>query len=255
MKTVPPIVLIPGMQCTEQMFTPLISALRHTLPEASVHVRPIIHDDLGSAAAASLEGVRKPAILVGHSLGGTIAMATARMFPDRVAGLALLCANPHGPRPDQIEYWQKMQSDVAAGNSDEVVNRTVSQLLLGEQTKAPGEDFSDWRTACRAMAGETGNENFLAQLKIQLARIDECPALSQFRGPVIAIAAENDSLVKVEDAKASAGAAPDGQFEILPGASHMMPLTSPGSLAAALTEWILYRFMTKNSKETQRVLL
>lgn len=252
MKTVPAIVLVPGMQCTERMFVPMIEALRRAVPEIPLYVRPVRQQDLRSAAAEALEGFEQPVILVGHSLGGTVAMAAARMFPEAAAGLVLLCSNPRPPRIDQISYWTGLQEEVAAGSSGRTIERIVSQLVHGEESETSSVH---WATICREMADETGEQAFLAQLGIQLARIDERPGLGRFVGPVLAIAAGNDALVNMEDAK-EAFAAAHGQFEVVPGASHMAPLTHPGIIAAILAEWILYQFMTDRTAEaTRRVLL
>ncbi|WP_410655809.1 alpha/beta fold hydrolase [Amycolatopsis sp. lyj-112] len=44
---------------------------------------------LDAAADAVVEGIEEPALVVGHSLGGYVAIAAAARYPDRVAGLAV----------------------------------------------------------------------------------------------------------------------------------------------------------------------
>lgn len=54
------------------------------------------------------------AVLVGHSLGGYLALALAIEDPDRVDGLGLIAAGPGFRNPDSLEQWNDSVRSMAA---------------------------------------------------------------------------------------------------------------------------------------------
>ncbi len=61
-----------------------------------------------------LDAVGRPAILVGHSLGGYLSLAQAILSPDDVAALVLVGAGPGFRNVDSREQWNDMVRDMAA---------------------------------------------------------------------------------------------------------------------------------------------
>ncbi|WP_407538173.1 alpha/beta hydrolase [Deinococcus radiomollis] len=81
-------------------FARVISYDRAGIGESSLPNNPRSLDDFLSELEALLAAaeVASPVVLAGHSLGGVIALAYARRFPARVAGLVLLDSS----HPDQV---------------------------------------------------------------------------------------------------------------------------------------------------------
>jgi pimeloyl-ACP methyl ester carboxylesterase len=109
----PPIVIFHGLGASATSFGPVMAMLRPTsprilAPEAPGHgfSRPYgarfgLSDLLASLSAVLEEELDEPAILVGNSLGGAMALRYASLYPERVAGLVL--ASPAGaPLPDDL---------------------------------------------------------------------------------------------------------------------------------------------------------
>lgn len=70
-----------------------------------------------------LDVVGRPAILVGHSLGGYLSLATAILSPDDVAALVLVAAGPGFRNPDTREQWNESVRKLAArSRSDQSVD-------------------------------------------------------------------------------------------------------------------------------------
>lgn len=67
-------------------------------------------DDLGRV----IETAGRPAILVGHSLGGYLSLAKAILKPEDVAGLVLVAAGPGFRSVDSSEQWNDSVRSMAA---------------------------------------------------------------------------------------------------------------------------------------------
>ncbi len=255
MKTVlPPIILIPGMQCDESMFEGIIHRLWTLMPEARLEVHLLHQTGLDAAVSALMARIDQPAILVGHSLGGTVAMALARRFPERVAGLALVCASPRPPRPTQLTYWTSLLRRLKDGDLVGIVDEIVPSLV--GSTTASAYAANHYQT-CRRMALNTGAPGLAGQLRIQLDRVDERPALGSYAGPLLAMAADDDCLVPSAAVREISASTPRGEFALIPRATHMAPLTMPGTVASTIGSWLHKNFshpgINAFTTETQKV--
>ena len=225
------IALIPGMQCTAATFAGVAARLEDRLgPAVRVETMPVSAASLDRAVERLLD-LGRYVVPVGHSLGGTVAMAAARLAPERVPALATVCANPRGPRPTQRTGWQDHIFRVARGGFADCVDELLPRLC------GPTAD-PDVRATTRAMMEETGPTGYLRQLHIQQQRVDERPALATYTGSVLAIGAEHDRLVSPASAHEIADTAPRGRATIVADAGHMLPLERPAVVADAVADWI-----------------
>ena len=87
------IVLIPGMMCTNDVFTHQINYLKNYF---NVIVLEFNHyDDIVSGVKDLAPNLPDDFHLLGHSMGGIIAMDFVRQFSERVLSLTLLNTNPY----------------------------------------------------------------------------------------------------------------------------------------------------------------
>lgn len=164
-----------------------------------------------------LEG--RPAVVVGHSMGGTIALAAAEAHPELVRGVVAYEA----PRP-WVDWWP---SDSAGGRATQVddpadaAERFLRRMIGDERWERLPRPTRERRRA----EGEA--------LVADLRSIRGAPAYDDERIAVPVVAAHGATSVghHVRTAEELAERVPHGELVVVPGAGHGVHLTHPDALA------------------------
>ncbi|MEB3365973.1 alpha/beta fold hydrolase [Saccharopolyspora mangrovi] len=203
-------------------------------------------DDLAELLADRVpEG---PIVLAGHSMGGMTIMALAEQRPqifDRIRGVALvatssgnLAAPTFGlPKPgaDVFNAGERLLRRHLAGSKAQRVSGAsawlrpgVRWLLFGKGSKPDDvAATASWLANCHPV-NMAGYRDSLAahERREALARLDDVPTLI-FAGLA-------DRLTPRDHAEKIAGALPNAQLYLYPGAGHMLPLERTEELTARL---------------------
>lgn len=228
------VVVVTGTQCTAGSVRQFLDHLgRRGLP-AVVH-QPFGRtvDQAARHLVTTTDNTDGPVIVVGHSLGGTVALAAARLAPGAFAGLVIVATNPAAPRDDQLRTWDRHER-LARTQGPAAVAREMIPALFGPDNGSP-----EWRrraALAQDMATETGLPTFLDQLAIQRSRMDEVPPLGRLSVPLLVVHGACDRLVSLADAVTARRTAPRSQLRILP-CGHMVPLEQPVELADVVADW------------------
>lgn len=185
--------------------------------------------------------IRK-AVLVGHSYGGTLALAFAAHRPDRVQGMVLVDAAAGGVRSNA---FRRMQSRFVQGLSWPVVqplaDATFSQAVRTASAKmgaveAFGPDPVQPAYEQRVLARSMRHEDLDALAAERLAADDVIAGvdrqLPEIDTPTIVIQGKDDQLVAAEHGRQIATELPHARYVPVPG-GHMVPLVHPGVVASA----------------------
>ena len=95
------IVLIPGMMCTRDVFTLQFNYLNDYFNVIVIEFKQ--YDDIEFGVRDLASNLPSEFHLLGHSMGGIVAMEIVRQFSERVLSLALLNTNPYGEKQEQRE--------------------------------------------------------------------------------------------------------------------------------------------------------
>jgi branched-chain amino acid transport system permease protein len=188
-------------------------------------------DRYADAVAAFLRarGLDRP-VLVGHSLGGAVAMSLAARSPRLIRGLVLVdSAAPSGlvtPK-DRHPLIEMMRTNRVVLTQ---ALRTVVPTLVDE---AFFQSLVDDATQMAAPAW-VGNAE-------ALSRFDYRGRLEAFTGPVLVVVGRKDALITEAMARETAAAFTDARLEILEDVGHSVMAENPKRFISIIEEFIRNR--------------
>ena len=200
---------------------------------------PEPHDHLADLLAVLDADVGAPAVLVGNSMGGQLALQCALDHPDRVAGLVLVCASASG-FPD--EDWPLAEAEDAqdgliaaadeAGDLDEV-NRLEARYWLDGTEQPEGRVTGEARdlfldaNGIALRAGDTGPMS---------RHPDQWPRLGSVRAPTLVVAGEHDLPGIGLMARRMAATIPGARLAVVPATAHCPSMDAPDALATLVLD-------------------
>ena len=230
METVP-LLLLPGLLEDADAFEATLEALRgaNSCMVADLTRGETIAELAAQALAEAPEG--KLAVL-GHSMGGYVALEILRQAPERVARLAL--ANTHA-RPDTSEATQnrKRLMELAERDFPAVIQALIPKLMTPKHladAQLPGK--------ITGMALAVGKEAFARQERAIMGRIDSRPHLAAISCPTLVIAAAEDQLMPVDLLRELADGIPGARLETIAQSGHMSSIEQPEEFTRLVQEWL-----------------
>ena len=231
-----PIVFLPGLMCDDAVW----SAQQASLAEsASCHVVDYgDRDSLPAMANLVLAQASSRFILVGHSMGGRVALEVMRIAPERVVALALLDT---GYRPrlageaGEAEQAQRYALlDLAKAQGMRVMGRQWLQGMVHED-RLTDTALVD---AILAMIERKTPQIFAAQIKALLDRPDGEPVLKAIRCPTLVMCGREDRWSPLPQHQQIAALVPGSRLAVIDRSGHMSTMEQPDAVTAALRTWI-----------------
>ncbi|MGH8930463.1 MAG: alpha/beta fold hydrolase [Egibacteraceae bacterium] len=204
------------------------------------------------------EVIGEPAIVMGNSMGGTIAILEAACEPARVAGLILVC--PSVPKPFGLSVDREVAKYVAAyaipGMSQRILRRRRQRLgpegmlletlrvacvdpgriprkalnlmvdFAYERSRMPWADVAYLEAARSLVALHTrGKRHFMEMVQ-------------HVEAPTLFIQGAEDRLATLDAAEQVARSRPDWAFAVLDNVGHLPMLEDPRQLVETIDTWL-----------------
>jgi len=226
------LVLLCGLLCDAQVWEPV----RTRLPSPD-DVRILAFPGcrtIEAMAAQVLDSVPGPLVLIGHSMGGRVALEAVRQAGDRVVGLGLANTGIHPTAPGEAAGRQTLIDRARSGGME-----ALAEAWLPPMMGASAERVAALMPALRAMVTANTRESYEGQIAALLARPDAETPLRGYKAPLLLLAAEQDRWSPPAQHEAMRDLAPQGELHVLADAGHMLPVERPEAVAQLISDWFV----------------
>lgn len=238
-----PLILIHGIGAARSIWRFIIPLLSRHFKVVSYDLRnhgqaPLTEPgyDLNSLVD-DLESVRQrcgagKAHFAGHSLGGMIAPAYARRFPERVLSLALLSTAAGRTTEDKEKVWAVVHSMEREGVAN--VLRTLTERWFTDRFI---ENHPEIVEARLQQVMDTDPTHFLNVFRIY-AGTEMLPWLHEVTAPTLVVTGENDGGCNPRLNRQIVDRLPDSELVILPSYKHSILLEGGREVAGHMSRFI-----------------
>jgi len=189
-------------------------------------------DDL--AALLQTIEVNRPAVVVGLSMGGYVALEFWRKHTERTKRLVLCDTRAAKDPPEvaagRLETADQVLRDGAASLAEGMILKLFPQSTITEQPEL-GEAF-------RRMVSEADPRGIAAAARGMAERRDMTKLLQQIACPTLLIVGTWDIISPPEEMHAIAEAIPRAQFAEIPGCGHLSAMEKPEAVNRTLLEFL-----------------
>ncbi len=227
-----PVVMIPGMMCDERIFAHQIKELG---TDTEVYIADISkYSSIQELASDVLENSPPKFFLVGHSMGGIVAMEMCSQEPDRIEKLVIMDSNPK-PELEETKLKREPQiRNVISGNLAQVMKEEMKPNYLADSYKQ-----KDILNTCMEMALTLGPEVFVRQSRALQSRDDQQSTLMELDIPVLIMCGSEDKLCSLEKHELMHNIINDSKLEVVMGAGHMPTLEQPQKTTEVIKSWLM----------------
>ncbi len=191
-------------------------------------------DSYARELKAVLDDVGAPqATIVGLSLGGYIAFAFLRLFPEAVDRLVLADTRAEADAPEAIDKRSGQQEQVEHEGTAGLIE-AMPNALLGEKTRANKPDVVD--ELRRLMDNQPSG--YIGALEAMKTRPDSTGDLAGIGVPTLIMVGEEDALTPPEFSRSMHEAVGGSRLVVIPEAGHISNLEAPDAFNGALAEFL-----------------
>ena len=191
------------------------------------------HDTLSfESLAASLETMLdaahvEKAVLIGHSMGGMVALQAWTQCPSRIAGLVVAASSPafgHQDGDFQKQFVAQRLAPLNAGKTMSEVADRLTPSMVAPLALAAGAGLAQYPAGlalAHACMSAVPPSTYRAALNA-LVKFEQRGALPTISVPTLCLAGEHDKTAPPEVLRRMAQKIPGAEYECLKGVGHLM---------------------------------
>ena len=225
------IVLLPGLLCDAFVFAAQVAALS---PHAELAVADFSADDsIEAMARRALAVFPGKVALVGHSMGGRVALEAVRVAPERIERLCLMNTGFGPVREAELPGRRAL---VELGHREGM--RALAARWLPAMLHPMRENDPALLGPLTAMVERATPAQHERQIRALTGRPDAGPVLPAIRCPTLVLVGRQDRWATLAQHEAMAAAIPGARLEVIADSGHFTPVEQPAAVSAALLRWI-----------------
>lgn len=226
-----PLVIIPGMMADARLFLPQM--VRLGADRACQVCIAAQGETVEKMSEAMMAGLPPKFALLGHGLGGDVALDIIRRAPDRVTRVILMATDPLS-EPPQIAVERETRMVMA--RAGRLVDAMAQEIPPSAVADSPWH--GEIMALVKDMALGLGEGVFLRQSRAAQRRPDQQKAMRKVRLPALVLAGRQDPLVPLRRQEFTATLMPYGQFTIIEESGHLAPLEQPEAVSDAIEAFL-----------------
>ncbi len=176
----------------------------------------------------------RTAIVGGFSMGGYIAFAFYRKYPERVRALILADTRPQADSAEARKGRDENVILARTAGSGAIADKMLPKML----TPKTIAEFPDLANAARSLMARQPVDGVVAALVAMRDRPDSTSMLPRISVPTCIVVGAEDTLTPPEDAQAMQAAIPGSRLVTIPAAAHLSNFEQPDAFNQALEEFL-----------------
>ena len=173
--------------------------------------------------------------LVGHSMGGYVALAFCQKYPERLDGVVLLSSTPNADSEEKRANREREIKLIKSGKK-ELLTHTAPQAGFAADNRRAMKDYIEDLVEIIHI---TEDEGIIALLNGMIARCDQNEMLQKSPVRQLFILGRKDEYITQSVAEAMVEAHPQAKVVWLENSGHMGFIEEPEACAEALLEFAL----------------
>lgn len=182
----------------------------------------------------------KTAAIVGHSMGGYVALAFAEKYPGFLNGLGLFHSTAY-PDSDERKTIRKKGIDTVRKSGPFEFLKTMIPNLFSPIYKAAPQITPGGNAIDELIAGANNfsSEAIVSYYESMMARPDRTKVLKNSKLPMLFVAGNHDSVIPLSDILKLCHLPEISYFHVLAEAAHMGMIEDPGKTNSILNDYLI----------------
>lgn len=227
----PKLILIPGLISDPQIWQFIVKPLADYSPIIANVSQMTSIEQIARKILAENTG---KLFVVGHSMGGIIAVEMYRQAPERIEKLALLNSSMLPKMEGETAYRQGLVDQVNENGVEILIGNWLPRLVHPSR-----HDDLEFMSLINASIMSSTAKQHETQNNALLNRPDGYATIPNINCPTLVLAGQQDKLCRADENAKIANQIKNSTLVIIEQCAHFSPLEHPKQVSAALNKWLL----------------
>jgi pimeloyl-ACP methyl ester carboxylesterase len=225
------IALLPGLLCDRAFYAAQIPAFEALAPTCVADFST--QSSFSAMAHSVLDSIEGPLAVIGHSMGGRVALEIIRQAPERVVALALMDTGVHPRREAEVPKREELVRLAYDKGMEALATHWLPPMVHPDRVRDEA-----LLAPMRAMVMRASPQQHERQIRALLDRPDGREVLSQITCPTLVLVGRQDLWSPVAQHEEIAALVPGAELAIIEESGHMVLMEQPQTSEEALVSWL-----------------